>query len=49
MTSAKVVRFSAPGGPDVMTLETVELPDPAPGQVQIRQTAVGLNLISGPL
>jgi NADPH2:quinone reductase len=43
MTRANVVRFGAPGGPEVMTLETVELADPAPGQVQIRQTAVGLN------
>jgi NADPH:quinone reductase-like Zn-dependent oxidoreductase len=41
MTRAKVVRFVAPGGAEVMKLETVELADPVPGQVQIRQTAVG--------
>ncbi len=43
MTKAKVVRFTAPGGPDVMKLETVALPDPGPGEVQIRHTAIGLN------
>ncbi len=43
MTQAKVVRFTAPGGPDVMKLETVALPDPGPGEVQIRHTAIGLN------
>ncbi len=43
MTQAKVIRFTAPGGPEVMRLERVELPDPGPGEVQIRQTAIGLN------
>jgi NADPH:quinone reductase len=43
MTQARVVRFTAPGGPDVMKLESVELPDPRPGEVQIRHTAIGLN------
>jgi NADPH2:quinone reductase len=43
MTQARVVRFFAPGGPDVMTFDTVDLADPAPGEVQIRQTAIGLN------
>ena len=43
MTRAKVVRFFAPGGPEVMTFDTVDLADPAPGEVQIRQTAIGLN------
>jgi NADPH2:quinone reductase len=42
-TRARVVRFAAPGGPEVLKLETVDLPDPRPGEVQIRQTAVGLN------
>jgi len=43
MTKATVVRFFAPGGPEVMTFDTVDLADPAPGEVQIRQTAIGLN------
>ena len=39
----RVIRFTAPGGPEVLELETVELPNPGPGEVQIRQTAIGLN------
>ncbi|MDZ4095150.1 MAG: quinone oxidoreductase [Paracoccaceae bacterium] len=31
------------GGPEVMQFETVELAAPGPGQVQIEQTAIGLN------
>ncbi len=31
------------GAPDVMQFEAVELPGPAEGEVQIRQTAIGLN------
>lgn len=40
---ARVVRFAAPGGPDVLRLENVALPEPAPGEVLVRHTAVGLN------
>ncbi len=43
MMKAKVVRFTAPGGPEVMTLDTVDLPDPGAGQVRIRHTVIGLN------
>ena len=43
MSKARVVRFTAPGAPDVMTLDSVELSEPGPGEVQIRQTAIGLN------
>ena len=32
------------GGPEVMKLETVELNDPAEGEVRIRHAAVGINL-----
>ncbi|MGH8701328.1 MAG: hypothetical protein ACREVR_09205 [Burkholderiales bacterium] len=42
-TKARVVRFAARDAPEVLRLETVHLPDPGPGEVQIRQTAVGLN------
>lgn len=31
------------GGPEVLAPAQVEVPAPAPGQVQIRQTAIGLN------
>lgn len=40
---AKRVVMKAQGGPDVMELETVTLPAPAAGEVQIQQTAIGLN------
>jgi NADPH:quinone reductase len=31
------------GGPEVLELTTVEVGDPAPGEVRIRQSAIGLN------
>jgi len=33
------------GGPEVLRWETVEVPDPGPGEVLLRHTAVGLNFI----
>lgn len=33
------------GGPDVLKWEAVKVGDPGPGEVKIRQTAVGLNFI----
>lgn len=41
MTRAIVMR--APGGPEVLKVEDVEVGDPGPGQVRLRQTAVGVN------
>jgi NADPH2:quinone reductase len=40
---ASVVRFAAPGGPDVLKFETMALSAPGPGEVLIRHTAIGLN------
>ncbi len=40
---ARVVRFAAAGGPEVLALESIDLADPGPGEVQIRQRAIGLN------
>jgi NADPH2:quinone reductase len=40
---AKAVRFHAPGGPDVLRLEEVQVGEPGPGQVRLRHVAVGLN------
>ncbi|MCA1379147.1 quinone oxidoreductase, partial [Bradyrhizobium sp. IC4060] len=45
MTTARAVRIHSFGGPEVLQLETVELPPPAAGEVQVRQTAVGFNYI----
>ena len=43
MTKAIVIRSL--GGPEVLKLEDLPLGAPGPGEVQIRQTAVGLNFI----
>ncbi len=45
MVQARVMRFEKPGGPEVLKLETVELPAPGPGQVLVRQTAIGVNYL----
>jgi NADPH2:quinone reductase len=39
----QAVRFHAPGGPEVLKFEELDLPDPAAGEVRIRHTAIGLN------
>ncbi|MGM0583672.1 MAG: quinone oxidoreductase family protein [Pseudomonadota bacterium] len=40
---AKVVRFHETGGPEVLRLETAEVGAPGPGEVRLRQTAIGVN------
>jgi NADPH2:quinone reductase len=40
---AHAVRFHAVGGPDVLRYEPVEVGEPGPGEVRLRQVAVGLN------
>ena len=39
------VRIHSYGGPEVLRWDTIEVPDPGPGQVRIRHTAIGLNFI----
>ncbi len=39
------IRMHAFGGPEVMQVDVVEVGEPGPRQVRIRQTAVGLNFI----
>lgn len=39
----QAVRFHAPGGPEVLKFEELDLPEPAAGEVRIRHTAIGLN------
>jgi NADPH2:quinone reductase len=43
MTKARVVRFATAGAPQVLALETIDLADPGPGEVQVRQHAIGVN------
>jgi NADPH:quinone reductase len=45
MTSTQVIQLSSLGGPEVMQLVNLELPEPAAGEVRLRQTAVGFNYI----
>lgn len=39
------ISFARTGGPEVLELGEADLADPAPGEVLIRQTAIGLNYI----
>ncbi|MCW5622744.1 MAG: quinone oxidoreductase [Burkholderiales bacterium] len=41
----KAVRFHKTGGPEVLQYEDVTVGDPAPDEVRVRNTAVGLNFI----
>lgn len=42
---ARVARIERTGGPDVIGWADVELPMPGPGEVRIRNTAIGVNFI----
>ena len=39
----QAVRIHSTGGPEVLRLEQLDLPEPGPGEVQIRHTAIGFN------
>lgn len=41
----KAIRVHQPGGPDVMQLEDIPVPQPGPGQVLVRVEAAGVNFI----
>lgn len=45
MRTARKVMITEFGAPENMQVVTVQLPDPAANEVQIRQTAIGLNFI----
>ncbi|HYA30593.1 MAG TPA: alcohol dehydrogenase catalytic domain-containing protein, partial [Acidobacteriota bacterium] len=40
---ARVVRFHKTGGPEVLTVDQVDVPMPGPGEVRIAVKALGLN------
>lgn len=42
---SRAIRIHAIGGPEVLSLEPVEVGTPGRGEVRIRQTAIGLNYI----
>ncbi len=41
--NARIVRFHQTGGPEVLKIETVDVPSPSSGEVRIRVKALGLN------
>ncbi len=45
MTMERAVRITEQGGPEVIQWVDVSLPAPGPGEVRMRNTAVGLNFI----
>jgi len=45
MTQARVIQLTEFGAPEVMRLQTIDLPPLAAGEVQLRQTAIGFNFI----
>lgn len=45
MSTADVIRIHRHGGPEELKFEQMELDAPGPGQVRLRQTAIGLNFI----
>ncbi len=45
MTLARSIQLTEFGAPEVMRLANLDLPAPGPGEVQLRQTAMGFNYI----
>lgn len=45
MANTQAIRIEQGGGPEVMRLTDVELPEPGPGEARLRQTAIGFNFI----
>ena len=43
MPTAKIVRFHTLGGPEVLQLENLPVPEPGGGEVRLRVAAIGLN------
>ena len=45
MDSTRQIILNELGAPELMQLQSVPLPPPSPGEVQLRQTAIGFNYI----
>jgi len=41
----KAIRIHETGGPDVLRWEDIDIAEPGPGEIRIRQTAVGVNYL----
>jgi NADPH2:quinone reductase len=42
---AQAIRFHRTGGPEVLSLDEVDLADPGPGEARVRHTAIGVNYL----
>jgi NADPH2:quinone reductase len=42
---AQAIRFHKAGGPEALSFDTVDVPDPGAGEVRVRHTAIGVNYI----
>ena len=45
MPQIRAFRFDRVGDPDVLHLDTIEAPDPGPGEVRVRHTLIGVKYI----
>jgi NADPH2:quinone reductase len=45
MTQIAAIRMEQPGGPEVMALAQVPLPEPGDGEIRIRHASIGVNYI----
>ncbi len=45
MMKTKAIRLESYGAPEVMQYVEIELPEPGPGEVRLKHTAIGLNFI----
>ena len=43
MNTTTAIRIHDLGGPEVLRWEEIPVPDPGPGEVMVRQEAIGLN------
>jgi len=41
----KAIRLQRTGGPEVLELQTIDLPPPAPGEVRVKHSVIGVNFI----
>ena len=41
----RAIRLHETGGPEVLKLEEIDLPDPGPGEIRVRLKAIGVNYI----
>src|SRR6266540_2156283 len=41
----KAIRIRETGGPEVLRLEEIAVPDPAPGEARVRHAAIGVNFV----